>query len=79
MSGKIVNELLLSANELNIYGSSSLIGYKAIDLDPGEELIINQIKANPQNAYQKILRNKLNKLKQRQTSTDDFNVKPVPK
>lgn len=79
MADNIVNELLLSANELNIYGSSSLIGYNTADIAADDELMLDQIKVNPQNAYQRILKNKLNKLKQQQPSTADFYVKPVPK
>jgi hypothetical protein len=79
ISNNIVDELLLSANEFNIYGKSSLIEYNYKDNNRSSELLIQQIKANPDNAYQTILKNKLEKLKQPQASTPDFNVKPVPK
>lgn len=79
ISNNIVDELLLSANEFNIYGKSSLIEYNYKNDKPANELLIQQIKANPNNAYQTILKNKLEKLKQPQASTSDFNVKPVPK
>ena len=53
--------------------------YNYRDNEPNGELLIQQIKTNPQNAYQAILKNKLKKLKQPQASSSDFNVKPVPK
>lgn len=77
-SDNIVNQLLLSANELNIYGKSSLIEYSVNSTTPSDEILLEQIKINPDNAYKKILKNKLDKLKQ-QPSTSDFNVKSVPK
>ena len=79
ISNNIVDELLLSANEFNIYGKSSLIEYNYKNNKPGNELLIQQIKTNPDNAYQTILKRKLEKLKQPQASTSDFSVKPVPK
>ena len=78
-SNNIVDELLLSANEFNIYGKSSLIEYNYKGDNSINELLIQQIKANPDNAYQTILKNKLQKLKQPKNSSADFNVKPVPK
>lgn len=74
VSNNIVNELLLSANDFNIYGKSTLIEYNT----RANESLLQQIKANPGNAYQNILKNKLDKLKQPQTSGEGFNVKPVP-
>ena len=79
ISNNIVDELLLSANEFNIYGKSSLIEYNYRDNNRANELLIQQIKANPNNAYQTILKNRLEKLKQPQAAISDFNVKPVPK
>jgi len=70
---------LLSANEFNIYGKSSLIEYNYRDEERGNEFLIQQIKINPDNAYRTILKRKLEKLKQPQTSASDFSVKPVPK
>lgn len=78
LSGNIVDELLLSANEFNIYGKSSLIEYKYPENRPDNELI-QQIKTNPDNAYQAILKRKLERLKQPQSSATDFTIKPVPK
>ena len=78
-SNNIVDDLLLSANELNIYGKSSLLEHNYMDNEPADELLIQQIKTNPKNAYQVILKNKLDKLQQTQEATTDFNVKPVPK
>lgn len=75
----LVDELLLSANEFNIYGKSSLIGSNYRNENTDDELIIRQIKANPEKAYQAILRNKIKRLKQQQTTSSDFNIKPVPK
>ena len=76
-SNNIVNELMLSANELNIYGKSSLIEFN--NNEPATaELLLQQIKNNPENAYRTILKNKLEKLNHR-SSTEDFYVKPIPK
>ena len=77
-SNNIVDELLLSANEFNIYGKSSIIEYNYKGDNRANELI-QQIKADPDNTYQTILKNKLQILKQPKNSTFDFNVKPVPK
>jgi hypothetical protein len=79
VSNNIVDELLLSANEFNIYGKSSLIEYNYKGNNRTGELLLQQIKANPNDAYQIILKNKLQKIKQPKSSTSDFNVKPVPK
>lgn len=78
-SNNIVDDLLLSANEFNIYGKSSLIEYNYRDNNRPDELLIQQIKSNPGNAYQTILKKKMEKLKQPQTAASDFNIKPVPK
>lgn len=79
VSNNIVDELLLSANEFNIYGQSSLIEYNHQDKYAAGSLLIQQIKSNPGNAYQTILKNKLEKLQQTKANTADFNIKPVPK
>lgn len=79
VSNNIVDELLLSANEFNIYGKSSLIEYNYKGTNRNSELLIQQIKANPGDAYQEILKDKLQKINQAKSSTFDFNVKPVPK
>jgi hypothetical protein len=79
VSNNIVDELLLSANEFNIYGKSSLIEYNYKEDKRTSELLLQQIKANPDNAYQAILKNKLQKLRQPKSAISDFNVKPVPK
>jgi hypothetical protein len=79
ISNNIVDELLLSANEFNIYGKSTLIEYNRQDNTLSNDLLIQQIKINPGNAYQTILKNKLQKLKEPQTPASDFNIKPVPK
>jgi hypothetical protein len=42
-------------------------------------LLFLQIKTNPDKAYQTILKDKLEKLKHRQTPKTDFNIRPVPK
>lgn len=75
----IVDELLLSANELKIYGKSSIIEYNYKDNRITDELLIQQIKANPDKAYKTILKNKLDNLKNPKTPVSDFNIKPVPK
>ncbi|MBL7702547.1 MAG: hypothetical protein JNM14_09865 [Ferruginibacter sp.] len=75
----LVDELLLSANEFNIYGKSSFIEYNYRDDNSTNELLIGQIKTNPEKAYQTILKNKIKRLKQQQPVSPDFNVKPVPK
>ena len=77
-TNNIVNELLLSANELNIYGESSLIEYNNRYESEPSQLILEQIKTNPAKAYSTILKNKLNKLKSKSGETD-FSVKPIPK
>ena len=79
ISQDIVNELLLSANELNIYGQSSLIEYNFSEDSQTGGLLFEQIKANPKKAYQDILKNKINKIKQKQAASSDFNIMPVPK
>lgn len=75
----IVDELLLSANELKIYGKSSIIEYNYKDNSITNESLIQQIKANPGKAYNTILKNKLDNLNKRKSPVSDFNVKPVPK
>jgi hypothetical protein len=79
VSNNIVDELLLSANEFNIYGKSTLIEYNYKGNIRNDKLLIQQIKTNPNEAYQAILKNKLQKIKQPKNSTSDFNVKAVPK
>jgi hypothetical protein len=76
-SSNIINELMLSANELNIYGKSSLIEYNNLD-QPGTGELLQQIKNSPENAYKTILKNKLEKLNHL-SSAGDFYVKPIPK
>jgi hypothetical protein len=78
-SNNIVDELLLSANELNIYGKSSLIGYHDKENLAEADLLIQQIKTDPDKAYQSILKRKLEKLKLKQTPKSDFYIRPVPK
>ena len=79
LSNNIIDELLLSANEFNIYGKSSLIEYNSRDQKQADAFLIQQIKTNPDNAYQNILKRKLEKLKQPPAGGSDFSVKPVPK
>lgn len=79
ISQDIVNELLLSANELNIYGHSSLIEYNFNEENPANSLLFEQIKANPKNAYQTILKNKIKNIQQKQAASSDFKILPVPK
>ena len=74
-----VDELLLSANELKIYGKGSIIDNKYKDNLITDELLIQQIRANPDKAYKAILKNKLENLKSRKTAVADFSIKPVPK
>jgi hypothetical protein len=78
-SDNIVNELLLSANELNIYGNGSFLDYNYRDNNQPGDLLIQQIKINPNRAYQTILKNKLEKLNKQHSSPSDFYIKPVPK
>ncbi|MFZ1783740.1 MAG: hypothetical protein WAU23_00955 [Ferruginibacter sp.] len=73
----IVNDLLLSANELTIYGKSSLIEYNKDGVKT--DMLLEEIKADPAKAYQRILKNKLNNLKRKASAVPDFYVKPVPK
>ncbi|MFN8244269.1 MAG: hypothetical protein U0X40_09490 [Ferruginibacter sp.] len=77
-STDIVNELLLSANELNIYGKSSLIEVNRHEEGPAVSLL-QQLRTNPENAYRTILRNKIEKLNTVKAGDRDFSVKPVPK
>jgi hypothetical protein len=78
-NGNIVDELLLSANELNIYGKSSFIEYNYKGSVISSDYLIQNFKNNPKNAYQVILKNKMEKLKSRKPSTSDFIIRPVPK
>jgi hypothetical protein len=70
---------LLSANELNIYGQSSLIDYNINKESQAGGLLFEQIKENPKKAYQDILKNKIYKIKEKQAASSDFNILPVPK
>ena len=72
-------ELLLSANELKIYGKNSIIEYNYKDNSITDESLIQQIKVNPGKVYNTILKNKLDNLNKRKSPVSDFNVKPVPK
>jgi hypothetical protein len=78
-SDNIVNDLMLSANDLNIYGKSSLIGYKNNTEPTATDLLLQQVKNNPENAYQAILKNKIEKLNHKAPSSNDFYIKPTPK
>ena len=78
-NNNFVDELLLSANELKIYGKGSIIDNKYKDNLITDELLIQQIKANPDKAYKAILKNKLENLKSRKTAVVDFSIKSVPK
>ena len=77
ISGNIVNELLLSANELNISGSSTLIspGFKKAIMD--DQSSNTSEKKYTEKVYKAILLRKLAKAK-RKSSSGDFDVKPVP-
>ena len=76
ISGNIVNELLLSANELNISGSGTLIspGFKKSIMDDQSSA---SGKKYTEKVYKAILLRKLAKAK-RKSSSGDFDVKPVP-
>lgn len=76
-SGNIVNELLLSASELNISGENNLIGLNNKNNAFAGLLLSREIKSNPENAYRKILKQKLEKINTR--SGGDFYIKAVPK
>ena len=78
-SNNIVNELLLSAHEFNIYGKSSIIGLNRHGEAADANAIIQQIRMNPENAYREILHDKIEKLKTAKTDDNDFSIKPVPK
>ena len=77
-SNNIVNELMLSANELNIYGKSSPMEFNNRNETTGTGSLLQQIKYDPENAYKTIFKNKLEQLNHRPASPD-FYVKPVPK
>lgn len=77
-ANNIVNELLLSANDLHIYGKSAFIDYSRNNNTETAQFL-EQVKTNPGNAYQTMLKNKIHKLKQKQAPAPDFSVRPVPK
>lgn len=74
-SANLVNELLLSANELSIYGRSGMIDLK---YRRTKDSVSAEIRPDPVRIYNAILSRKLNKLNERKGSTDFF-IKPVPK
>jgi hypothetical protein len=76
VSGNIVNELLLSANELNISGSTLISpGYK--NYLKNDQFLNSSGKKSPEKIYNDILLRKLEKVT-RKSSTSDFTIKPVP-
>jgi hypothetical protein len=70
---KIVSDLLLSASELNISRNMGMIDFN--NKDTGL-LLTEEMKTNPEQVYNRILRRKLENIRSRNT---DFSVKPVPK
>jgi hypothetical protein len=78
VSGNIVNELLLSARELSISGETSLIDFNNKNNSFAGLLLAQEIKDNPENAYRKILKQKLEKINTH-SSGGDFYIKAVPK
>jgi hypothetical protein len=76
-SGNIVNELLLSASELNISGETNLIGLNNKGNSYTGLLLSREMKSNPENVYHRILKQKLEKINTR--SDGDFYIKAVPK
>jgi hypothetical protein len=77
ISGNIVNELLLSANELNISGSSTLISPAFKKSIMEDQSSANSGKKNTEKVYNAILLRKLAKVT-RKSSSSEFAVKPVP-
>jgi len=75
-SSNIVNELLLSAKELNISGSTLVSpGYKSNPQD--EQLLTSANRKNTEQVYNTILTRKLEKVT-RQNTSSGFTIKPVP-
>jgi hypothetical protein len=77
ISGDIVNELLLSVNELNIAGSSTLISPGFIKSIMDEQSSNASGKKHTEKVYDAILLRKLAKVK-RKSPSGEFAVKPVP-
>jgi hypothetical protein len=75
-SSNIVNELLISAKELNISGSTLVSpGYKSNPQD--EQLLTSANKKNTEQVYNAILKRKL-EIVTRQNTSHGFAIKPVP-
>jgi predicted nucleotidyltransferase len=77
-SGNIVNELLLSAREINISGNSSLMVFSNKNNYADGLQFTREMKENPEKLYQQILNQKLQRIAVKQ-SKEDFYIKPVPK
>jgi hypothetical protein len=74
-SGNIVNELLLSAQDLNISGTNNLITFNYKDNGPS---LNEQIRNDPEKLYRNIFNRKLEKLGNRSPESD-FYIRQVPK
>jgi len=75
-SSNIVNELLLSAKDLNISGST-LISPAYKDNIPDDQAMNAANKKNTEQVYNAILKRKLENVT-RHTTTSGFTIKPVP-
>lgn len=75
----IVNDLLLSARELNIARNPTLIDFKN-KAEASDPLIISNqdVRGNPDNLYHSILQKKLERIKKK-SAGEDFYIRPVPK
>jgi hypothetical protein len=78
VSGNIVNDLLLSARDLNISGETSLIDLTNKNTSSAETLVSREMKTDPASVYKEILNKKLQKLGAKPVR-HDFYIKAVPK
>lgn len=73
---EIINDLLLSADELSIAEKNSFI---QLYLKPGNKAEgMNKVLETKEDVYKKIFQRKVNKLKQKDND-EDFFIKPIPK
>jgi hypothetical protein len=77
-SANIVNDLLLSARDLNISGETSLIDLTNKNVSSAEMQASKEMKSDPARVYKEILNKKLQKLGVKPVR-HDFYIKAVPK
>lgn len=78
-TGKTINELLLSANELTISEKTAFINLYLKNDGVPDALAIEEIKNRRKEVYSKILNRKIGKVKTSGNSDNDFFIKAVPK